>query len=129
MYTHTHIEETGNSIFKNDEMLELEQDVCSPGQSPVYRWKRRPMEMAIDKWSSRLKSTLISEAKHVQEELTDRGLGFLYLLGSLISVAFLIMPPPPRPAPHISPTEGKGGGEKKKKWTKPMGFLPRKNPT
>lgn len=35
MYTHTHMEETGNSILKNDEMLELEQDVCSPGQSPI----------------------------------------------------------------------------------------------
>ena len=37
MYTHTHIEGTGDSIFKNDEMPELEQDVCSPGQSPVFR--------------------------------------------------------------------------------------------
>lgn len=37
MYTHAHIEETGDGVLKNDEMLELEQGMCSPGQSSVLQ--------------------------------------------------------------------------------------------
>lgn len=64
---------------------------------------------------------LILEAKRVQEELTQTVAWVSSCLARFIDQCCL-----PHIPPHISPTEGKGGGEKKKKRTKLMGFLPRR---
>lgn len=59
---------------------------------------------------------LILEAKHVQEELTQTVAWVSSYLATFIDQCCLPpAPPPTAPHTHISPTEAKGGGEKKKK--------------
>lgn len=102
MYAHTHIEETGDSILKNDEMPELEQDVCSPGQSPVLQMREeacgdghRQMILSSTILCHNSQRMLILEAKRVQEELTQTVAWVSSYLARFIDQCCL---------PHIPPT-------------------------
>lgn len=83
------------------------------------------MEMAIDKWSSRLKSALISEAKHVQEELTQTVAWVSSYLARFIDQCCL-----PHNAPHPAlhptsvPQKGKEVEKRKRNEQSRWAFFP-----